>query len=409
MYENSQPKGFLDPVITYQTNGSSLYQVAPEPGSAVRSGGITTFTVATEHGFHSGEQLTITGVDDPSFDGTAFVVGTPSTTTVTIEQAGPDATSANGSITTPRFGGCITGGVFYDSTAASAEYRGNFFFGDWVTGQVMRATLGANDVRSVQQWANGHVSAVDMSLGPDGDLYLAQYSGFGLHRYAFIATRQNLVVSPTNVWMLEDGAAVFNVRLSMAPASSVTARVRRLSTSSPLSVTGGDTLSFGPDDWSIPKTVRLASPRDGNTVDDLIELTVAASGMPLETVRVRVTDEYAAVEPPPGGAGGEAGAAGNTAEGGLGGVAGEGTGDAGEESGGSGAATGGSRTGDGGSAAEGGRADGGQGNPTDLHAGGESDDGCGCHMSKRSGSGVAFLVAALALLRRRTLRASRRA
>jgi glucose/arabinose dehydrogenase len=405
-YENTQPKGYLTPVITYQTNGNNTFNVAPEAGSARRTKGTTTFTVASRHSFHPGEQITVSGVDDPSFDGAAFVLGTPTPTTVTIAQLGlPDAASANGSITTPYLGGCITGGVFYDSTAASAEYRGNFFFGDLNSGQAMRAHLEGDRIRSVQPWANGHPATVDMSVGPDGDLYLATYAGLGPHRYAFRATSQNLVVSPTNVWMLEDGVAAFNVRLSMAPTSEITAQVRRPSASSPVSVTEGQALTFGPDDWSTPKPVRIAAMRDVDTANDLVELTVAAVGMPVEAVRVRVIDEYTTLEPPPGGAGGEAGTGGDSGDGGVGGVAGEGPGDAGSDAGGTGPGTGGRATGGGprgGSGAEGGQSDGGQGgdpNPSDSD---DSDSGCGCSMSKRSGGGVAFLALALALLRRRT-------
>jgi MYXO-CTERM domain-containing protein len=401
-YETWQPKGFRDPVIAYQTNGASTYAVSATQG-AVRTGNVTTFTTSARHRFRPGEQITVTSVDDTSFNGTAFVVEAPSETTVTIEQVGPDATSNNGTIAAPYLGGCITGGVFYDSTAASPAYRGDFFFGDLNSGIAARAHLDGSVVRSVQPWADGHVYAVDMSLGPDGDLYLATYGGAGPQRYAFRATSQYLVVSPTNLWMLEDGVAAFNVRLSMAPTSTATVRIRLPSASSTLSVTEGAALTFGPDDWSVPKPVRIAAARDDNTVDDLIDLTVATSGMPLETVRVRVTDEYEALEPPPGGAGGEAGAAGAAGDGG---VAGEGTGEAGGESGG----TGPGRDGGvprGGSGAEGGQADGGQGNPSDTSPGDDSDDGCGCSMSKRSGGGLAFLVAALAFLRRRTLRLAR--
>ena len=402
-YEALQPQGFIRAVLNYPTNGTKLYGIVPT--GATRTAGVATFTTGA-HTLLPGERVTVAGVTEPSFDGSSFVKSI-SDTTFSIDQAGPDAMSGGGSVTTPLVGGCITGGVFYDSTAASAEYRGNFFFGDYNSGNLMRAALSGGAVRSVTPFATAG-GAVDMSLGPDGDLYVATHAGLALYKSRFLATKQYLVVSRSNLWMLEDGVAAFNVRLSMAATAAVDVRVRLPSARSTLSITSGAALTFGPSDWSVPKPVEISSARDDDADDDVTELTVAALDLPVESVRVRVIDEYAAVTPPEGGAGGEAGSTGEGGEGITGGRGGSGgstgtDGGAGSDTGGT--ATGGRGTGGGAGAAIGAAGEGGAGEPPgNDQADGESDGGCGCAMSRRSGGGAAILLVALAFLRRRARR-----
>lgn len=122
-----------------------------------------------------------------------------------------------------------------------------------------------------------------MSQGPDGDLYLATHGGFGPYRYRFRAVTQYVVVSKTNVWRLEDGAAAFNVRLAMEPASTLSVRLRR-PVSAPLTMASGASLTFEPSNWSAPQVVTLASARDDNRVADVIALTVSSSGGGVESV-----------------------------------------------------------------------------------------------------------------------------
>ena len=393
LHEAFQPAGFIRPIITYPTNAPATYGIVAT--GATRIGGVATFTLGS-HWFHQGDRVTVAGVTDPSFNGTAFITSV-SDTAFTIDQAGPDAMSGSGTASTPLLGGCITGGVFYDSTAASADYRNNFFFGDYNTGNIMRVRLSGDTVRSVEPWAVVP-AAVDMNVGPDGDLYNTTHYSPYMYRSRFLATTQYLVVSKTNVWMLEDGVAAFNVRLSVAPTAPVDVRVRLPAAASALSITRGERLTFDPSDWSTPKVVTIDAARDGNRTDDIVELSVASSGLPTEAVRVRIIDEYAAVAPPEGGAGGDSGVGGEGGvDGGAGGVAGEGTGGRGGTSGTAGAA--GESTG---AAGEGGASDG-----TDA-GGSEPAGGCGCATNRRSGSVAAILVVGLALLRRRGTKPSRR-
>jgi MYXO-CTERM domain-containing protein len=204
--------------------------------------------------------------------------------------------------------------------------------------------------------------------------------------------------------MLEDGIAAFNVRLSMPPPSELSVSTRLPSARSDLSLVSGSTLQFGPSDWSTPKAVTIASRRDDDTVDEVVELSVASLELPIERVRVRIIDEIAAVEPPEGGAGGEpgggaSGAGGDDDTGGTG--DGGNGGSAGESDGGAGPGSGGTATGGGGSGAEGGEPGAsGEGTGGEVSANDESSEGCGCALGSRSGNGAAAVLAALALLRR---------
>lgn len=393
-YEYFQPADFLAPVITYYTNINWDFGLFAD--GAVRSGGVATFTVGTRHWLHRGEHISVRGVTDPSFDGEWYVIDTPSETSFRVEQPGPDAMSGSGTASTQLYGGCLTGGVFNDSTAPGVAYRGNYFFGDWNTGNLMRARLSGDAVTSVDLWAEGLGGVVDTSIGPDGDLYVTTYGHPSQYRYRFRTTTQSIVVSRSNVWMLEDGVAAFNVRLAIAPASAVEVEVAPVTASSPLTITRGATLAFDPNDWSTPQTVALRSERDENRVDDVVELAVTALDLPEESVFVRITDEHEPIEPPAGGAGGETGDGGDAGDGG-----------AGADMGGTAGVSMGGRAAAGGTGASAGTSsEGGEGGVADETGGTrgvaeENDSGCGCAMNKNSGSGAALLVLSLVLLRRR--------
>lgn len=182
-YENNQPQGFITPVIKYRTNGVDVRGIVPAVMSgAVRVGGKATFVTDTIHGFRLGEKIFLSAMDDASFNGTFFVSGIPSETSFAVGQVGPDAVSGGGTATTNAIGGAVTGGAFYDATDFPVAYRGNFFFGDYNSGNIVRATIDptSNNVTSVDQWAVGVSGAVDMTLGPDGAPLL--HGGYEQHR-----------------------------------------------------------------------------------------------------------------------------------------------------------------------------------------------------------------------------------
>lgn len=71
--------------------------------------------------------------------------------------------------------GCITGSAFVTSTNYPVEYRGNYFFSDYVFHSIQRAVVGpSNDLLSIESFATSDdtFSPVDLAQGIDGDLYV---------------------------------------------------------------------------------------------------------------------------------------------------------------------------------------------------------------------------------------------
>lgn len=293
-YENTQPAGFIPPLITYATNGTAIRNI-PATAGAARSGNVATFSTTAVHGFRQGERIAIAGVADPTFNGDFYIASVPSSTSFAVPQAGPDAVSGGGTAETQNQGGAITGGTFYDATGAPPSYQGNFFYGDYNSGRVMRATVGpGTTVTSVDYWATGNTHSIDVAVGPDGALYYVGRAGTIL-RAAPVATAQAIVVSNRHVWMGEGRSAVFTVRLAQAPASNVTVQVARTGGSPEISVSNGATRTFTPGDFAIPQAVRLSSMDDADLVPDSATLTLSSSGLASQTVEASSTDTSGAV------------------------------------------------------------------------------------------------------------------
>ena len=302
-FENNQPatNEYIAPVIKYRTNGTDTRNLVAT-GGAVRSGGVTTFTTTGRHGFRKGERITLEDVgvpSDPSFNGSFYVLSAPrdpQATTFTVAQPGlPDATAGGGTAATQALGGSITGGTFYDATLFPPEYRGNYFFGDYVSGSVARAPRAAdNSVATVDTWGTGFSSHVDMAVGPDGALYTLGYNSGVLRRITPATTGPKLVVSSLNLRLVENGRAVFTVRLAQAPTASVTVQVTRaLGGSEDLSVASGESLSFSTTNWSVPQVVTLAAAEDADALADTATFTVTAQGLAGESVVASTIDDNA--------------------------------------------------------------------------------------------------------------------
>ncbi|WNG58824.1 PQQ-dependent sugar dehydrogenase [Archangium gephyra] len=301
-YENNQPliSENITPVIKYRTNSIDTRSLATVDGDgvaigAVRSGGVTTFTTSERHGFRKGERILIEGVPDASFNGEYYVTSAPNNPdaiTFTVAQPGlPDARSGGGSAKTKPLGGSITGGTFYDATLFPPEFRGNYFFGDYNSGQLTRATLAVdNSVETVAEWGTGFSSQVDMAVGPDGALYTLGHSGSTLRRVTPSAPGQKLVVSGLHLRVVEGGRTVFTVRLAEAPTAPVTVRVARSDGSEDLSIAGDATLTFSPADWSVPRVVTLAAAEDADALADTATFMVTSEGLADEPVVVTTID-----------------------------------------------------------------------------------------------------------------------
>lgn len=288
-YENSQPAGsaYLAPAIAYRI-GAPVVSTLTATG-AVRSNGKATFTTAEFQPLRKGAKVTIAGVGDPSFNGTYYVAARLSDTQFSVVQAGPDAVSGGGTATAENLGESITGGCFYDSTAFPTEYRGNYFFGDYSSGRMVRATLDANDEpTSVQVFATAIGQQVDSTVGPDGAIYSLRHLASGsVRRIAAIPSQQNLVVQPTSLGVMEGGTAVLNVSLASAPAADVVVTVSKSSGDSNLGISGPATLTFTPANWNICQTVVLAASEDSDRTCGTAVFKVSASGLASYNVNAR--------------------------------------------------------------------------------------------------------------------------
>jgi glucose/arabinose dehydrogenase len=288
-YENDQPAGFITPVIKYRTNGTDTRAIAAS--GAVRASGVVTFTTTATHGFRQGEKITVAGVGDATFNGAFYVTSVPTATTFAVVQTGANATSGGGDATTLDQGGCITGGSFYDGTQFPAAYRGNFFYGDYNSGRLMRAVVGAgNAVTSVDYWATGIASATDTAVGPDGALY---YTGIGgtIYRATFNTATQSIVVSSTHVWMTEAGQSSVNVRLAAAPTADMTLTAARIAGDADVSVGPGAVLTFTPSNWNVPQPLTFAAADDLDVARDTATIQVSGGGLAPESIIVNVIDD----------------------------------------------------------------------------------------------------------------------
>jgi glucose/arabinose dehydrogenase len=286
-YENNQPNGFITPVIKYRTNGTDTHTVS----AAARAQNIVTFTATTAHGLRQGEKVDVAGVADATLNGSFYVASVPSATTFTVAQSGPNVGSTGGTAITLFQGGCITGGTFYDGTQFGAAYRGNFFYGDYNSGRLMRAVLGAgSSVASVDYWGTNITSVTDVSVGPDGALYYMGIAG-AIYRTTFNTSAQALVLSTTHLWMTEGGQTSVDVSLAMAPAGDVTVNVARTAGDADVSVGAGSVLTFTPASWNVPQAVTISAADDLDTVPDTATVVASSSGLASEGITVNVIED----------------------------------------------------------------------------------------------------------------------
>ena len=290
-YENNQPAGYITPKIKYRTNGSDTRTLAANGAS--RQNNIATFTTTTTHGFRKGEKITMGGVADASFNGSFFVDSVLSSTMFTLRQPGPNATSSGGTAVTLNIGGAVTGGAFYNATAFPSEYDGNYFFCDYNTGRIIRAVLDeANEVFSVDYFISNVSAAVDVTTGPDGNLYYAGVNTPNLYQLSYTNGPQTVVVSPSFVNMAEGGVSVFNVRLAQAPAGDVSVTIAHAGGDSTISTTNG-TLTFTLFNYSVPQPVYVRAAADGNPRPSQATFSVVAPGIPAQQATIRAYDSDA--------------------------------------------------------------------------------------------------------------------
>ncbi len=83
-----------------------------------------------------------------------------------------------------EIGGAIIAGDFYDQLDWPAEYQGALFFGDFSFQEINYAHLGPDDAIDIHSLATD-VLLVDISVGPDGNLYLAMIADDSIDRIVY--------------------------------------------------------------------------------------------------------------------------------------------------------------------------------------------------------------------------------
>jgi len=309
-FEGNQPlpnasANYIRPPILYRTNGADSRTIQPAASNgAVRNGNVVTISHAAASAstafLQQGNKIVVSSVTDTSFNGTFDILSVISNTQFTYAQTGPNAISGGGTATTvdypPASGGVVTGGTFLNSTSVPASYRGNFFFTDFVAGDVRRVSFDANsNVTSVNpfitDFSNGFANVVDAAVGPDGALYYVSAGGSNaVMRSAFTPTSQDLIVTPTYLALPEGGKVGFSVRLATAPVGNVTVTVARTAGSSDLSVFSGSTLTFTPSNFSTPQAVIVAAAQDADTVNDTATFSISSPSLATQTLDYTAID-----------------------------------------------------------------------------------------------------------------------
>jgi glucose/arabinose dehydrogenase len=302
-YEGNQPSGpryntpfprpLIRPKIQYKTDyfgdGALIRQIA----GAQRSGGMLTVTTSQSHPYRVGQAVTISGVT--SLNGDYTVQATPSATTFTAAAEGPALSANSGEVDALVQGGSITGGCFYTSNAFPLSHRGNFFYGDYVSGYIMRAELDeSGKPLRITRFVEGAGTITDTAVGPDGAVYYANIAG-EIRYVSFAGEQQGIVVSPTTLQLVEGGSASFVVRLSAPPDAPLTIQVHKTgaipAAEHEIDITSGGPLTFTPENWEVPQQVTLTALVDDDAAPDTATFTVTAPGLEPVNVQATANDE----------------------------------------------------------------------------------------------------------------------
>ena len=190
------------------------------------------------------------------------------------------------------FGGCVTGGAFYDGGTFPAAYQNNFFWGDYNSGKIMRSVLdgAGQNVTNTTEFVTGVSRVVDIAVGPDGHLYYGRRTGQALRRVRYTGTvTQNILVTTTSLTVNEGSSNTFGVRLAAQPGSNITVNIAE--TSGNADVTGSpSTLTFTPGNWDTNQTVTVSAAEDPDTANEGATITASSTGLTDQNVVITVID-----------------------------------------------------------------------------------------------------------------------
>jgi len=295
-FESNQPATYLRPAISYITSNSGTTTSIGTIVSVARAANVTTVTTSNAHRLQPGAKIFLSGVTDTSFNDAVgtYVTSTPSTTSFTIAQTGPDGTSTGGNVAMLTMGRSLSGGVFYDATQFPPEFDLNFFTGDYVTNRLFRGVVpGGTTFTSFDFWGTAG-GFIDVTVGPDGALYYASYGG-QIYRASHNRTGdpQGIVVNRRNIRFREGASGGFAVSLlkPVAMDTTVTVDVGRLSGDSDIAVGSMGTLTFTAADWQRPQVVRIDAANDADITDDAAIIALTSAGLTGQQITVRVNDD----------------------------------------------------------------------------------------------------------------------
>ena len=204
---------------------------------------------------------------------------------------------APGSVTFPLYsypwngGSAVVAGPFYTGTQFPTQYRGNFFFADFVQGFIRRMVFDANNnVTSVETFATNVVSPVHLEQGPDGFLYYMVISTGELRRIRFSGTAPVAVATATRPSAVQPYTVAFSSAGSSGGSLTYSWQFGDGATSTAANPTHTYTTT-GSKTFTASLTVTNAQGLTASTTVDIVvggQLPVATITSPAEGTRVKI-------------------------------------------------------------------------------------------------------------------------